>query len=77
LLLWAASSGELKKGTGDSEFFPAGYMKAAPHFKDGLTFYRFKFVRPGEATGFAWDGLVFVNGRWVIFPKPWRVVGDN
>ena len=74
LLLWSATTEELQKGTGDAGAFPGGYSAAAPHFKEGLTFYRFKFVRPGEKLGFAWDGLIFVNGHWVIFPKPWRVL---
>ena len=74
LLFWSATTEELQKKTGDSDSFPGGYVKAAPHFRDGLTFYRFKFVRPGEKLGFAWDGLIYVNGHWVIVPKPWRVV---
>ena len=39
----------------------------------GHTIYRFKFVQPGKNIGMAFDGLVKVNGRWVIFPKPWRI----
>jgi len=77
LLIWSATSEELKKGTGDAKAFPGGYVRVAPHLKNGLTFYRFKFVRPGETLGFAWDGLVYVNGHWVIFPKPWRVLKDK
>jgi len=74
LLIWSATSEELKKGTGDAKAFPGGYGQAAPFFKNGIVFYRFKFVKPGETLGFAWDGLVYVNGHWVIFPKPWRVL---
>jgi hypothetical protein len=74
LLLWSATTEDLQNGTGDAGAFPGGYSVAAPHFKDGLTFYRFKFVRPGDKLGFAWDGLIYVNGHWVIFPKPWRVL---
>lgn len=74
LLVWSATTQELQKGTGDSGSFPGGYAKIASNFKEGLTFYRFKFVKPGESLGFAWDGLIFVNGHWVIFPKPWRVL---
>ena len=32
------------------------------------------FVEPGESLGLAFDGLIFVNGRWVLMPKPWRVL---
>lgn len=74
VLVWSATSKQLREGTGDAFEFPGGYKVAAPYFKDGLTFYRFKFVRPGQKLGFAWDGLVYVNGHWAIFPKPWRVL---
>lgn len=74
LLLWSATTEELQQAKGDANKFPGGYAKAAPHFKPGITFYRFKFVRPGEALGMAWDGLTHVNGHWVIFPKPWRAL---
>ena len=40
--------------------------------KSGLTVYAFKFVKPGETLGMAFDGLVWVNGHFAIFPKPWR-----
>ncbi len=76
LVIWSATSEELKKGKGDAKKFPGGYVQAAPYFNDGLTFYGFRFIRPGEKLGYAWDGLVHVNGHWVIFPKPWRVLTD-
>jgi hypothetical protein len=67
-----ATTEELRAGTGGASEFPGGYKKAAPFLKPGLTFWRFKFVRPGETTGMAYDGLVWVNGHFTIFPKPWR-----
>jgi hypothetical protein len=45
--------------------------RVAEHLKPGLTLYRFKFVKPGETVGMAYDGLVHVNGHWVMLPKPW------
>ena len=74
LLIWSATTEQLQKGSGDAKAFPQGYEMAAPFFNKGLTFYRFKFVAPNETLGFAWDGLIYVNGHWVIFPKPWRVL---
>jgi hypothetical protein len=74
LLLWSATTEELQKQSGEAAAFPLGYTKASAYFKEGLRFYHFKFVRPGEKLGFAWDGLIYVNGRWVIFPQPWRVI---
>ncbi len=74
LLLWAATSEDLKNGSGDAGKFPGGYKSVVQHLQPGVTFYRFKFVKPGETLGMAFDGLVHVNGRWTIIPKPWRVL---
>jgi hypothetical protein len=35
---------------------------------------RWKFVKPGETIGMAYDGLVFVNGHWAWFPKAWHAL---
>lgn len=76
LLLWSASSEDVKAWTGAAkEHFPGGYEKVGQHLNPGLTLYRFKFVEPGKTLGMAFDGLVHVDGRWVIFPKPWRALG--
>jgi hypothetical protein len=72
LLLTRSTTDELKAGTGAATAFPGGYKTAAPHLKPGLTIYAFKFVKPGETSGMAYDGLVWVNGHFTIFPKPWR-----
>ena len=48
----------------------------AGQLQSGVTLYRFKFVKPGEGLGMAFDGLVHVNGHWVIIPKPWRALGE-
>lgn len=73
LLVWKATTDELKAGTGDSGEFPGGYKKAAAHLKPGLTVFRWKFVKPGETSGMAFDGLYNLDGRWALMPKPWRV----
>ncbi len=74
LLMWKATTEELNERTGDSDKFPGGYKKIADKLKPGLTFYRFKFVKPGDKHGRAFDGLVFVNGHWVIVSKPYRAI---
>lgn len=71
--LGSATTDELKKGQGKAGEFPGGYKQVAGQFKDGLTVYYFKFVKPGETTGMAYDGLIHVNGNWRIFPKPFRI----
>lgn len=54
--------------------FPGGYRKVLGLMNPGVPIVRFKFVRPGETLGMAFDGLVFVNGHWVLMPKPWRAL---
>jgi hypothetical protein len=73
LLLRAVPSAEIKAWSKTaSDDLPGGYEKIKDHFRDGHTIYAFKFVKPGETLGMAYDGLVHVNGHWRIFPKPFR-----
>ncbi len=72
LLLYSATTEEIAAGQGDGPNFPGGYKKAVEVMKPGVRWYRFKFVKPGETLGMAFDGLTFVNGKWRFFPKPWR-----
>lgn len=72
--VWGATGSDLAKGTGNSKEFPGGYKKVARHLAPGVLFFRFKFVEPGKDVGTAYDGLAFVNGHWVIAPKPWRAM---
>ena len=74
LLLWKATREQLLNGSGDVAEFPSGYKKVAEKLRPGLTFYRFKFVKPGDKHGMTYDGLVFVNGHWVMVSKPYRVI---
>lgn len=75
VLMWGASSEEIKSWNGAAaQHFPGGWKQVAPHLKPGLRIYAFKFVEPGQTLGMAFDGLVRVNGKWRIFPKPWRAL---
>jgi hypothetical protein len=56
--------------------FPGGYKDVIPYLQGNNVIIRFKFVKAGETTGLAFDGLVFVNGHWVLMPKPWRAVQE-
>ncbi|GAA3062674.1 hypothetical protein GCM10010464_28700 [Pseudonocardia yunnanensis] len=72
-----ATSEQLAAGTGAAPQFPGGYRAIASHFKPGLTFYEIIFVAPGQTYGVILDGLVYINGKWRIFPAPWRVLTVN
>jgi len=52
--------------------FPGGYEQVRGQFVGDFPIVRFKFIEPGETSGMAFDGLIFVNDRWVFMPKPWR-----
>lgn len=75
--IWGATGAELASGGGNASQFPGGYKKIGQHLAPTVTFYAFKFVQPGKETGMAFDGLAFVNGHWVIAPKPWHGLGDG
>jgi hypothetical protein len=75
VLIFSATSDELKSGTGGAAQFPGGWKDVGTKLKPGVKFYSFKFVEPGKDLGMAYDGLAYVNGNWRIFPKPWKVMG--
>ncbi len=72
--VWKATSEELIAGSGDADQFPGGYREVRPHLQPGIVWHRFKFTEPDKTLGMAYDGLVQLDGRWVLFPKPWRVL---
>jgi len=55
-----------------SRDLPGGYAKTSNHFKADVYIYSFKFVKPGETIGMSYDGLMNVDGNWVMIPKAWR-----
>ena len=77
VLLRKVASTDVRKWSNQaSDVLPGGYQRIASDFKPGQTIYAFKFVKPGETLGMAYDGLVHVNGQWRIFPKAWRAKGE-
>jgi hypothetical protein len=76
LTLSKATTDDLQKWTAPVQAdFPGGYKRVADKYKPGLTVYRWKYVKPGEQIGTAYDGLIYVNNHWAWFPRPWRVLG--
>jgi|GEM_PF-2841389 len=65
-----ADQTEIRAFTGGD--LPGGYAKHAAHFKKDLAVYGFKLLKPGESAGMSFDGLVKLNGQWVMVPKMWR-----
>jgi len=74
LLTWWVTTDDLKAGSDMLDNFPGGYRDVVSYMKLGLPWVRFKFVKPGEELGMAFDGLVWVNDHWAWMPKPWRML---
>ncbi len=74
LLLIVTTTSDLIRGDQVIRSFPGGYTKVTTFMNPDIPIARFKFVKPGEEIGMAFDGLVFVNDHWVLMPKPWRLV---
>jgi hypothetical protein len=72
--VFRATVDELRTGAAAAANFPGGYREVAPHILPGVVVFAFKFTAPGQPLGMAYDGLVFVNGHWALFPKPWRAL---
>lgn len=70
----SASTEELKAGSGQAQELAGGWKEVAPKMKPGLKVYRFHFLEPGKTAGMSFDGLIYVNGNWRVFPKPWRAL---
>lgn len=73
-LLWSATTEELQLYEGEARNFPGGYREMAVYMKPGITFYRFKFVEPGRKLGSAFDVLIYIEGHWRLFHRPWAVL---
>lgn len=56
----------------DSRQFPGAYRPIAHRLVPTLPWLRFVFVAPGQTSGMAYDGLVWIGDHWAWFPKPWR-----
>ncbi len=67
-----STTGKLKAGDPILRKFAGGQKKVRRFYLKNVPIARFKFVRSGEKLGLSFDSLYFVNGRWVLMPKPWR-----
>lgn len=73
----SATGADLAAGKGAEKEFSGEYKKFGKHILPTATLYRFKFVKPGEEKGTAYDGLAFVNNHWVIAPQPYRALAGK
>ncbi len=76
LLVYYATTRELVDRKPILREFPGGYRDVLQYFIADVPIVLFKFVKDGELSGYAFDGLIHVNGRWVLMPKPWRALPE-
>lgn len=72
--LTASTTHALRDGAAELSDFPGGYRDVLGFFAEDVPIVRFRFVEPGQELGLSFDGLVKVHGRWVLMPKPWRML---
>lgn len=71
LRLAVALAEELRE---EHPFFPGGYREAAPHLVPGRVWVAWELLEPGAASGYQMNGLVWLDDRFVWFPRPWRAL---
>ncbi|HET7868269.1 MAG TPA: hypothetical protein VFL86_27985 [Burkholderiaceae bacterium] len=76
LICHLAPAGMLASENELSHHFPGGYRHIAALLNPQRVWVRWKFCRPHEPAGMAYDGLVWVDDHWAWFPKAYRVLGD-
>lgn len=71
-----ATSEDFKAWQGEAPRFARGYKRVAEHMQPGLVLYQFRFLKPGTSAGSNWDGLVWIDGAWKLFPKPYAILPE-
>ncbi|MFK7989759.1 MAG: hypothetical protein AB8I08_27315 [Sandaracinaceae bacterium] len=74
ILIRSASTEELAAAGDAAGGLPGGMTRIASHLRPGVRWYHAKFVEPGHTSGLSMTAFVFVSGRWVWFPMPWRAL---
>ncbi len=72
VLLKFSTTNQLAFNESELNKFPGGYEKVKDYFIYDYPIATFEFVENGKTSGLRFDGLIFVAGRWVLMPKPWR-----
>ena len=72
LLCHLAPAGMFESDNELSRHFPGGYRGISSLLNPHRVWVRWKYVRPGESSGMAYDGLVWLDDHWAWFPKPYR-----
>jgi hypothetical protein len=74
LQVFVAPAGLLDSGVDLVLPFPTGYRAIAALLDPHRTWVCWRYTRPGQTAGLAYDGLVWCDDHWAWFPKPYRVL---
>lgn len=74
IYLYLTTTRQLVEDPAVQREFAGGYKKVLQYFRSDVPIARFKFITKGEKLGLSFNGLMYVNGRWVIMPKPYRAL---
>jgi hypothetical protein len=75
LEIHAAPAGMLRSDNELSQAFPQGYRAVAVWLRPERVWLCWRYRSAGQRSGMRFDGLVWVEGRWAWFPKPYRALG--
>lgn len=74
LRIHVAPAGMLADDNDLSRPFPGGYREVASLLDPHRVWVAWKYTRPDQGIGLAYDGLVWCEDHWAWFPKPYRVL---
>ena len=74
LQMHIAPAGMLGEDNMLSRAFPGGYRQLSPLLNPHRVWVCWKYLTPGQSSGMAYDGLVWLDDHWAWFPKPYRLL---
>ncbi len=67
-----AEASEFASGSPRAKEFAGGFTSIAQQLVPGNIWVTWEYLAPGETAGMAYNGLVYLDGRFAWFPKPWK-----
>lgn len=73
--VYHVSSSDLTEIKDKNHKLPGGMSEIAGELRPGkFRYHSISFKKRSEQYGMSFSIWIFLNGRWVFFPKPWRLV---
>lgn len=76
LVCHIAPAGMLDHENALSRHFPGGYRAIAQLLQPQRAWVAWKLIEPGQSSGMAYDGLVWLDDHWAWFPRPYRMLAS-